>query len=256
LARLETHALPSIKRSDILSEETPWMQKRLTKKDDNAENETDPLDSDNKYNDDDDGDDGRAVEELRVASSISPTLDSCTEAMTALSPPSAKKISKAPVPSSLRMLYQPSFVTSASKSLSLPQPNLEYASTVFSLSDDDQHDQSDESSLCQDKTARPHASHKSHSSSSISISAKRPILWRRHQTMISSRGEFMKTLESSSIPNKKSLVFASDSYIPDPLREECQILPSTKFVTKPDDTTRRVSPETVCISCHSLRPNE
>ncbi|KAK3842988.1 MAG: Rhodanese-like domain-containing protein [Linnemannia gamsii] len=172
-------------------------------------------------------------------------LESCTAAMTALSPPSAKKITKAPISSSLRMLYQPSFFVEPSKTTSLSLPNTDFESTPFGLSDDDSHDQaSDERSLDQGKASRPHPTHKSQSSNSISTT-KRPIMWRRHQTMIASRSEFMKTLETNNVATKKSLVLVSDTYVPDPLREECQILPPTHFNTKPDDTTQRVSPKTV-----------
>ncbi|KAG0213760.1 cell division cycle- protein [Mortierella sp. NVP41] len=250
MAKLETHLLPPIKQSSVLSEETPWMQRSRTKKEDNLQNDTEPSGQEHDADDDgrdDDRVDDETVEGLQVGSSIGQALDSCTAAMTALSPPSAKKSTKALISSSLRMSYQPSFTTLAPESTSLSLLSTGSAAVSLSLSDDDNHDQaSDKSPSGQDKVARPpHASHKSHSSSSISSTTKRPILWRRHQTMISSRGEFMKTLESNSGISKKPLVFASDNYVPDPLREECQILPPTTFITKPDDTTRRVSPKTV-----------
>lgn len=224
------------------------MQRRSTKKDDKVKNDTEPLcQGSNDENEDDQVEDDQVedgiVEELQVGSA----LESCTAAMTALSPPSAKKISKAPISLSLRMLYQPSFVDLDPKTTSLSLPNPDSGTTTFTLSDDDSHDPtSDEQPLGgKDKDSRPHGSLKSHSSSSISINTKRPIMWRRHQTMISSRSEFMKTLETNNVSTKKAVVIVSDNYIPDPLREECQILPSTNFITKPDDTTRRVSPKTV-----------
>ncbi|KAF9149049.1 cell division cycle- protein [Linnemannia schmuckeri] len=241
LLKLETNSPLPINKSSTLSEDTPWMQRRITNKDGKARNDTEPLDQESTDETEDDHIEEGTVEELQVGSA----LDSCTAAMTALSPPSAK-VSKASISSSLRMLYQPSFVSLAPEATSLSLPNPDSGTTIHSLSDDDSHDHtSDEQPLRQDIVSRPQGSHKSHSSSSISTNTKRPIMWRRHQTMISSRSEFMKTLESNNVSTKKAVVIVSDSYIPDPLREECQILPSTDFITKPDDTTRRVSPKTV-----------
>ncbi|KAK3838295.1 MAG: hypothetical protein JOS17DRAFT_729587 [Linnemannia elongata] len=243
MTKLETNALLPFKKSIMCSEDTPWMQRRSTNKDDNVKKDTEPLHQESSDENEIDQVEDRTVEELQVGSA----LESCTAAMTALSPPSAKKISKAHI-TSLRMLYQPSFVDFDPKATSLSLLNPDSGATTLALSDDDSHDHtSDEQPLVgKDKGSRPHAvSHKSHSSSSISTSIKRPIMWRRHQTMISSRSEFMKTLETNNVSTKKAIVIVSDNYIPDPLREECQILPSTNFITKPDDTTRRVSPKTV-----------
>ncbi|KAF9584467.1 cell division cycle- protein [Lunasporangiospora selenospora] len=72
--------------------------------------------------------------------------------------------------------------------------------------------------------------------------------WRRHQSMITRRGEFMNTLTPSPIQrqvvpdNKSPLRLASSRYSPDQHVEECQILP---YTSKPGDITKRVSPETV-----------
>ncbi|KAF9912905.1 cell division cycle- protein [Linnemannia zychae] len=234
------------KQSSNLSEETPWMQTRVANKVGKTMGDSEPLDQ-GLSDEHEDGDAvDRIVDELGVRSSLGGALESCTAAMTALSPPSAKKTTKALISSSLRMLYQPSFVTDKPKLTSLSLPNADFDSTPFGLSDDDSHYQaSDERPSAQERASRLQVTHKSHSSSSISTIAKRPIMWRRHQTMISSRSEFMKTLETNNVATKKSLVLVSDSYVPDPLREECQILPSTHFKTKPDDTTQRVSPKTV-----------
>ncbi|KAG0066692.1 cell division cycle- protein [Linnemannia elongata] len=235
MTKLETNALLPINKSTALFEDTPWMQRRSTNKDDKAKNDTEPLHQESSDENEDDQVEDGTVEDLQVGSA----LESCTAAMTALSPPSAKKISKASISSSLRMLYQPSFVDLDPKAISLSLPNPDSGTTILTLSDDEQPLGG------KDKVGRPHASHKSHSSSSISTNTKRPIMWRRHQTMISSRSEFMKTLETNNVSTKKAVVIVSDNYIPDPSREECQILPSTNFITKPDDTTRRVSPKTV-----------
>ncbi|KAG0282160.1 cell division cycle- protein [Linnemannia gamsii] len=241
MTKLEMNALLINKKPSTLSEDTPWMRRSGAHKDDKARSDTEPLDQESSDENEDDQVEDRTVDELQVGSS----LELCTAAMTALSPPSAKKISKAPVSSNLRMLYQPSFEGHAPEATSLSLPDADSGTTTFSLPDDDSQDHSlDEQPLGQDKVSRLHAS-KSQSSSSISTNAKRPIMWRRHQTMISSRSEFMKTLETNNVSTKKAVVIVSDNYIPDPLREECQILPSTNFITKPDDTTQRVSPKTV-----------
>ncbi|KAF9134259.1 cell division cycle- protein [Mortierella sp. 14UC] len=246
LDKPETHAVLPTKQPSDLSEETPWMPTKTTNKIEKPMRVIGSLDQELSDENEDEEAVDKIVDELEVGSSLGIALESCTAAMTALSPPSAKKTTKALISSSLRMLYQPSFVTEVPKPASLSLPNADFESAPFGLSDDDNHDQvSDERSSGQEKASRPHATHKSRSSSSISTNTKRPIMWRRHQTMISSRSEFMKTLETNNVATKKSLVLVSDTYIPDPLREECQILPSTHFNTKPDDTTQRVSPKTV-----------
>ncbi|KAF9370444.1 cell division cycle- protein [Podila verticillata] len=66
----------------------------------------------------------------------------------------------------------------------------------------------------------------------------RPQALRRHHTMIGSRSEFLKTLETSTSK------FAPSSYIPVAL-EECQILPCIDYIPKPDDTTKRIGPATL-----------
>ncbi|KAF9942772.1 cell division cycle- protein [Mortierella alpina] len=82
--------------------------------------------------------------------------------------------------------------------------------------------------------------------------------------MISSRSEFMRTLESGNGSRRRGTglysfithsriasglkqpsVFAPVDYVPSPDRLDCQILPCEPFDPKPDDTTKRVSPETV-----------
>ncbi|KAG0045687.1 cell division cycle- protein [Gryganskiella cystojenkinii] len=109
-------------------------------------------------------------------------------------------------------------------------------------------------------------------------------IFRRSQTMISKRGEFMTTLETHSHYNatsaefshsasrksrhqssnqnqtgtassssasysttevSKVAPFALPSYMPNPTVEECQALPRSDFRPKPHDTTPRVSPQTV-----------
>ncbi|KAF9984324.1 hypothetical protein BGZ75_004118 [Mortierella antarctica] len=85
--------------------------------------------------------------------------------------------------------------------------------------------------------------------------------------MISSRSEFMRTLESGNGSRRRGTglysfithsriasglkqpsVFAPVDYVPSPDRLDCQILPCEPFDPKPDDTTKRVSPETVLYS--------
>ncbi|KAF9437499.1 cell division cycle- protein [Entomortierella beljakovae] len=72
--------------------------------------------------------------------------------------------------------------------------------------------------------------------------------------MITKRSEFMRTLERESQSramglnntlSRKPLVFAPENYAPDPSREDCRILPCTHFISKPDDTTKRIAPQTV-----------
>ncbi|KAG0072092.1 cell division cycle- protein [Podila epicladia] len=77
------------------------------------------------------------------------------------------------------------------------------------------------------------------STSKARTSPLRPKALRRHHTMIGSRSEFLKTLETSRLKS-----FSSSSYIPVAL-EECQILPCIDYIPKPDDTTKRISPATL-----------
>ncbi|KAG0319536.1 cell division cycle- protein [Podila horticola] len=77
------------------------------------------------------------------------------------------------------------------------------------------------------------------STSEATIGPQRPQALRRHHTMIGSRSEFLKTLETSRLKS-----FSSSSYIPVAL-EECQILPCIDYIPKPDDTTKRISPATL-----------
>ncbi|KAF9106721.1 cell division cycle- protein [Mortierella sp. AM989] len=191
-------------------------------------------------------------EELK--SSVMPSMASCTAAMSCLSPPSAKTSS--PLSAIIRR-RRPS-ITSTATSLSGPTPD----STFLSFSD------SEDDEVSNLKVTSPCASLKSKSNTTALITtatistskgtsttiSKRPTTLRRHQTMISSRSEFMRTLEPSnqrrtlSLLNtlgKKSLVFAPENYVPNPQREDCQVLPCVSFVSKPDDTTKRITPQTV-----------
>jgi hypothetical protein len=102
-------------------------------------------------------------------------------------------------------------------------------------------------------------------------------IFRRAQTMISSRGEFMDTLESprhatsdfvelynpslhqEAMPStniSKVAPFALPSYIPNPAVEECRILPCVDYEPKPNDSTPRVSPQTVSHYPHRLQSAE
>ncbi|KAG0314516.1 cell division cycle- protein [Dissophora globulifera] len=185
-------------------------------------------------------------------------LTSCTAAMNSLSPPSAK----APALLDLFRRRRRTSITNITTSLSLPMPNM------TSALDSDSDDEGD----VERASYRPRHGSRSPTSPTYNFSSavvttsdtipKRPTL-RRHQTMISSRREFMRTLEFSgssssssrdgerrtrrlvSSMNQKSTVFAPENYVPDPLREDCQILPCTDFVCKPEDSTKRVSPRTV-----------
>ncbi|KAG0304073.1 cell division cycle- protein [Dissophora globulifera] len=185
-------------------------------------------------------------------------LTSCTAAMNSLSPPSAK----APALLDLFRRRRRTSITDITTSLSLPMPNM------TSALDSDSDGEGDIESA----SYRPRHGSRSPTSPTYNFSSavvttsdtilKRPTL-RRHQTMISSRREFMRTLEFSgssssssrdgerrtrrlvSSINQKSTVFAPENYVPDPLREDCQILPCTDFVCKPEDSTKRVSPRTV-----------
>ncbi|KAF9924720.1 cell division cycle- protein [Linnemannia zychae] len=243
MTKLETQAHIFFNQSSPLSDETPWLRtmrsNRNSKLNSKTKIEAKPLNQESSDESKDGRENDTTIEELDISSSLGTAMESCTAAMVALSPPSMKKKkSKSHIFSGIRMSYQPSFVTKpiASTSLSKPSPDTEVI--IFNPSNED---------ISSNKaiSSRPQASHKSQSSSSISTHAKRSVLFRRHQTMISSRNEFMKTLESNYISSKKSKVVVPDDYVPDPLREECQILPSTQFVSKPNDTTQRVSPKTV-----------
>ncbi|KAF8979256.1 cell division cycle- protein [Entomortierella lignicola] len=179
-----------------------------------------------------------------LESSVAPSLASCTAAMSTLSPPSAK------VPYSLSDVTRQRRPSLADMKDSLSCPTLDTGS--LSDSDDEQVSQLKVSSPCALLSKKSDSA--SISTTSSTLVSKRPMTLRRHQTMISSRSEFMKTLEPSGqrrslsligALTKKSLVFAPENYVPDPLREDCQILPCANFVCKPDDTTKRVTPQTV-----------
>ncbi|KAF8940033.1 cell division cycle- protein [Dissophora ornata] len=177
-------------------------------------------------------------------SSIIPALDSCTAAMDCLSPPSAK------IPSSFTVAARGyrSSITSDTASLSLPPPTSIALSCSDSEADDDGTPQVTAHSPCASKTRM--------SGSTVAVLGsfvERPRL-RRYQTMIANRREFMSTLEPSgtrrtlnflSSMRQKPTVFASENYVPNPHREDCQILPCTAFASKPEDTTKRVTPQTV-----------
>ncbi|KAF9169454.1 cell division cycle- protein [Mortierella sp. AD010] len=175
------------------------------------------------------------------------TLASCTVAMSCLSPPSAKTSS--PLSAIIARQRRPS-LTGATSSLSCP--TLDTASLSSSDSEDDQVSQLKVTNSCASMSPKFDSSTSTNTSPTPTL--KRPTTFRRHQTMISSRSEFMRTLEPSnrgrtssmlSALTKKSIVFAPDNYVPDPSREDCQILPCAKFMSKPDDTTKRITPQTV-----------
>ncbi|CAO3573169.1 unnamed protein product [Mortierella alpina] len=207
------------------------------------------------------------TDETALETPVTPAVASCTAAMTSLSPPSAKTYkarnlfgSRPKRPSFLDCETDAATVVEVSNSLPLPQTTAHFLSE---LSDDDDDDD--------DNDLLPHLNDKRLSSPSkkssrpvvTSLALSRPTGLRRHQTMISSRSEFMRTLECgngsrrgtglySIISNsriasglKHPSVFAPENYVPSPDRLDCQILPCEHFDLKPDDTTKRISPETV-----------
>ncbi|KAF9958830.1 cell division cycle- protein [Mortierella alpina] len=212
--------------------------------------------------------DSTAIEEARQYALITPAVASCTAAMTSLSPPSAKIFKSVDLSGSRPK--QPSFLdcetdsSTATPCHSLPLPDTT-AYLLSELSDDDDDDDDHHDDCNPLHTKQKHLSSPSKKSSKLvtSLSFARPTGLRRHQTMISSRSEFMRTLESgngsrrgtglySIISNsriasglKQPSVFAPLDYIPSPDRLDCQILPCEQFDPKPDDTTKRISPETV-----------
>ncbi|KAF9914537.1 cell division cycle- protein [Lobosporangium transversale] len=191
----------------------------------------------------------------------------------------AANINPIPLPLSTRRMAPYSLITrdrrssttSERTSLSQPIPD----TMPFSFSDSENHEGTHEQntltslSSSKSRSIEPATSNPLMSSTSsvvntaaliptavcTSARATRPGLLRRHQTMISNRDEFMRTLEpsrSSRLSNttltrvgKKSLVFAPDGYVPDPSREDCQILPCADFISKPEDTTKRITPQTL-----------
>ncbi|KAG0215810.1 cell division cycle- protein [Mortierella sp. GBA30] len=209
-----------------------------------------------------------------LANLITPAVAACTAAMTSLSPPSAKTYSavhlltrrpKRPLfmeSENDDLLENPSATatatttTTASNSLPLLDTAVHFLSE---MSDDEDDDEESAHTGAQTTLTSISASPQLISMAAIA----RPTGLRRHQTMISSRSEFMRTLEISgsrrgtslysilghnrisSGNNKKPAVFAPANYVPDPNREDCQILPCERFDPKPDDTTKRISPETV-----------
>ncbi|KAF9561638.1 cell division cycle- protein [Mortierella alpina] len=212
--------------------------------------------------------DDTGTEETGLDTQITPAVASCTAAMTSLSPPSAKIIkavkqfgSRPKQPSFLDCEADSSTVA-VSNSLPLPDTKAYFLSELSDDDDDDDDDHNDDN--------LPHLNHKRLSSPSrksskplTSLSISRPTGLRRHQTMISSRSEFMRTLESGSGSRRgtglysiihhsriasglrQPSVFAPVNYVPSPDRLDCQILPCEHFDPKPDDTTKRISPETV-----------
>lgn len=228
-------------------------------------------DEDREHNEPLASDDGQ-TDNAKLNALLTPAVASCTAAMTSLSPPSAK-IYKAVNPFGSRP-KQPSFLDCESSSStvatnnSLPLPD----TTAYFLSedDDDDNDGGEGDGNNKNESTHPHPNHKRLSSPSrkfskpvTNLSISRPAGLRRHQTMISSRSEFMRTLESgngsrrgtglySFLSNsrigsglKQPSVFAPVNYVPSPDRLDCQILPCEHFDPKPDDTTKRISPETV-----------
>ncbi|KAI7819183.1 hypothetical protein BC939DRAFT_479847 [Gamsiella multidivaricata] len=175
--------------------------------------------------------------------STSPAVESCTAAMDSLSPPSTKPST----PFTVRIRRRSS-ITNTTTSLSLPLQDI--TDSLCSDSDDDDAGR-DEDLSPNSSSARPRDVT---AAMAMPEPPKRPMILRRHQTMISSRSEFMRTLEVGtrqrsicqvSAINKKPMVFAAEGYIPDPLREDCRILPCANFASKPDDTTKRITPQTV-----------
>ncbi|KAF9290933.1 cell division cycle- protein [Mortierella alpina] len=228
-------------------------------------------DEDQEHNEPLVSDDGQ-TDDAKLDALLTPAVASCTAAMTSLSPPSAKMY-KAVNPFG-SWPKRPSFLdcesssTTVAASNSLPLPD----TTAYFLSDDDDDDDDGGEGDGNNKNGSipPHPNHKRLSSPSrkfskpvTNLSISRPAGLRRHQTMISSRSEFMRTLESgngsrrgtglySFISNsriasglKQPSVFAPVNYVPSPDRLDCQILPCERFDPKPDDTTKRISPETV-----------
>ncbi|KAF9942385.1 cell division cycle- protein [Modicella reniformis] len=192
---------------------------------------------------------GNQLDHEHLDGMVAPAVESCTAAIRSLSPPSVKSISSSSSsPLILSIRNRRSSITSGSTNFSLPIPN---PADLYYLDDDE--DSLENASHKKSPSVRSPEPKGSEPSTSTSIAAKR-ITLRRHQTMISYPSEFMRTLEFSSKRgvssfkssiDRKSIVFAPDNYVPSPSREDCQILPCANFVPKPDDTTKRITPQTV-----------
>ncbi|KAF9968607.1 cell division cycle- protein [Mortierella alpina] len=209
--------------------------------------------------------------ETGIETPLTPAVASCTAAMTSLSPPSAKIYrslnlfgSRPKRPSFLDCEADASTVVAVSNSLPLPHTTAHFLSELSEDDDDDDDDDDDHHPILSHSNHQRLPSPSKNASRPVtSLSLSRPTGLRRHQTMISSRSEFMRTLESGSgsrrgtglysiISNsriasglKYPSVFAPKNYVPSPDRLDCQILPCEHFDPKPDDTTKRISPETV-----------
>lgn len=170
-----------------------------------------------------------------------PPVESWMATKRALSSPSVRALSPTPSPAA----------AARQSSLSLSLGHTEAATLGHLNSEDNKH--SLKNSPYKEST-KLHSS-RLESSKRRSIPARGMIL-RRHQTMISSPSEFMRSFELDSKPritdfrssiDRKSIVFAQDNYVPNPSREDCQMLPCAYFVPKPDDTTKRITPQTVGV---------
>ena len=184
-----------------------------------------------------------------INGTISPGLESCTSAMRTLSPPSVKTRSFSTA--SLIAVAQSRRSSATTRPTSLSQEPFATSKLCSSDSDDDEHSQ--KNSSCSRSESLPPRTKMSGSLAVTSPTPRRMIL-RRHQTMISRPSEFMRSFEFSSKRgsvdfrssiDRKSIVFTQDNYVPNSSRKECQILPHANFAPKPDDTTKRISPQTV-----------
>ncbi|KAG0216042.1 cell division cycle- protein [Mortierella sp. GBA43] len=173
---------------------------------------------------------------------IIPALDSCTAAMRTLSPPSVKTTSS----SAPFLVTATRRLTSKESAKETTVSSLDVADTIWDNTlEDVSHGIRTKYHPSKPTTPEPF---------SDTMTSPKGLILRRHHTMISSPGEFMRSLElqgkrratrfRSSI-DRKSVVFSQDNYVPNPLREDCQMLPCAHFVSKPDDTTKRITPRTV-----------
>ncbi|KAF9352623.1 cell division cycle- protein [Mortierella sp. NVP85] len=178
-----------------------------------------------------------------------PELESCTSAMRTLSPPSV--MTRSFSTTSLIAVAQSRRSSATTGSISFSQEPFATPRLCSSDSGNDEHSQKNGS--CSRSESLPPRSKVSGSLAATSPTPRRMIL-RRHQTMISRPSEFMRSFEFSSKRgsvdfrssiDRKSIVFALDNYVPNLSRKECQILPHADFAPKPDDTTKRISPQTV-----------
>ncbi|KAK3825612.1 MAG: hypothetical protein J3Q66DRAFT_328156 [Benniella sp.] len=183
-----------------------------------------------------------------INGTITPELELCTSAMRTLSPPSVKIRSFSTA--SLIAVSQSRRSSATTGPISLSQEPFATSKLCSSDSDDEY---SQKNGSCSRGESVPPRSKVSGTLAATSPTPRRMLL-RRHQTMISSPSEFMRSFEFSgkrgsvdfrSSIDRKSIVFTRDNYVPNPSRKECQILPHADFAPKPDDTTKRISPQTV-----------